>query len=182
MHKLTNHTRERLYTLLMIFFALLALYSFAAWFYNARVLNAQIAKHDLAVTEIPDTTKDDMIEAAKAYNEELLYSGRFLTEAGEGEDYENLLNFFGDGVMGSLHIEKIDVNLPIYHGTSDEVLAAGVGHLSATSLPVGGTGTHAVLSGHRGLSSAMMLSRLNELEIGDVFDITVLGETPMPLS
>lgn len=176
MQKNHKRLRERLYTFLMIFFALLAIYPFAAWLYNAHVMNQQIASHDEAITEIPDTTKEEMRALARDYNARLLASGRFLTEGGEGEDYERLLNFFGDGVMGSLSIEKIGVNLPVYHGTSDEVLAAGVGHLKATSLPVGGTGSHAVLSGHRGLSSAMMLSRLNELAIGDIFELTVLGE------
>lgn len=176
MQKNHKRLRERLYTFLMIFFALLAIYPFAAWLYNSYVLNGQIASHDEAVTEIPDTTKEEMRARARDYNGRLLASGRFLTEGGEGEDYESFLNFFGDGVMGSLTIEKIGVNLPVYHGTSDEVLAAGVGHLAATSLPVGGTGSHAVLSGHRGLSSAMMLSRLNELEVGDIFELTVLGE------
>lgn len=83
----------------------------------------------------------------------------------------------GSGVMGSISIPKIDVDIPIYHGTSESVLELGAGHLYGTSLPVGGEGTHSVITGHRGLIKALMFTRLDELEKGDSFYVKVMGET-----
>ena len=77
-------------------------------------------------------------------------------------------------MMGYLSIQKLGIQLPIYHGTSESVLAAGIGHLAGSSLPVGGIGTHCVLSGHRGLPSAKLLTDLDQMEIGDTFSVTVL--------
>lgn len=91
-------------------------------------------------------------------------------------DYESQLAGSG-GVMGTVRVPKISVELPIYHGTSDAVLASGAGHLYGTSLPVGGPSTHAVITGHRGLATAQMFTRLNEIEIGDYLYITVLDRT-----
>jgi sortase A len=95
----------------------------------------------------------------------------------EEQEYEQVLDPFGTGMMGHIEIPKIQVSLPIYHGTSDGVLQVGVGHLEGSSLPVGGEGTHAVLSGHRGLPSASLFTDLDKLEIGDHFIIQVLKET-----
>jgi sortase A len=90
--------------------------------------------------------------------------------------YQRLLNADG-GVMGSIIIPKISVDLPIYHGTSDDVLAQGAGHLYGTSLPVGGASTHSVLTGHRGLPNALLFTRLDEMKKGDAFYVKVLGTT-----
>ena len=95
----------------------------------------------------------------------------------KSEEYENLLNLSNNGVMASIEIPKIDVNLPIYHGTSDVVLHKGVGHLQQTSLPVGGIGTHSVLTGHTGLSAARLFTDLDQLVEDDIFYIKSLGET-----
>lgn len=92
------------------------------------------------------------------------------------ESYNNLLNQ-SNGIMGSIEIPKIDVDLPIYHGTSDEVLQVGIGHIMGTSLPIGGENTHAVLSGHRGLPGSKLFTRLDEMEEGDLFFIQVMGNT-----
>ena len=90
------------------------------------------------------------------------------------EDYNSALNASGDGVMGYIDIDKIQVKLPIYHGVSDGVLSHAVGHIEGSSLPVGGESTHCVLSAHRGLPSAKLFTDLDKLEIGDTFRITVL--------
>lgn len=90
--------------------------------------------------------------------------------------YQRLLDT-GDGVMGSIRIPKISVNLPIYHGTSEQTLASGAGHLYGSSLPVGGKDTHAVITGHRGLVEASMFTRLDEMRVGDYFYIDVMGHT-----
>lgn len=91
------------------------------------------------------------------------------------ENYEQVLNV--DGVMGRITIPKIGVDLPIYHGTGEEVLQKGVGHIESTSLPIGGEYRHAVLTGHRGLPSAELFTRLDELAVGDEFYIHVLDKT-----
>ena len=92
----------------------------------------------------------------------------------EREDYNSQLDIDGSGVMGYIEIPSINVSLPIYHGTSDGVLQVAAGHLEGSSLPVGGAGTHAVISAHRGLPSAKLFTNLDELEAGDTFTITVL--------
>lgn len=136
-------------------------------------------------------------EAAQAYNRRLAASGQpvmgeaidpFTAAAGGSQareedsqaskdtEYQSLLDA-GNGVMGSIVIPKISVDLPIYHGTSERVLASGSGHLYGSSLPVGGTDTHAVLTGHRGLVEALMFTRLDEMQVGDYFYVKVMGET-----
>lgn len=92
-------------------------------------------------------------------------------------NYRSLLNITKDGVMGLIKIPAIDVSLPIYHGTSDAVLEKGVGHLEGTSLPIGGSGTHTVLTGHSGLSNAKLFTDLDNLQIGDYFFLETWGET-----
>ena len=93
------------------------------------------------------------------------------------ENYNSVLNLNGDGIMGYLEIPKINVRLPIAHGTSDEAMLSNVGHIESTALPIGGIGTHTVLTGHRGLPSAELLTRLDEMKKGDLFFISVLSET-----
>ena len=121
-------------------------------------------------------------EAAIAYNNTFaqndIYGDVFETDDMELEDteYWKVLNIAGDGVMGYLTIPKIHVELSIYHGTSDEVLETGVGHMNGTKLPIGGEGTHSVLSAHRGLPSAKLFTDIDQLEPGDRFYIHVLDE------
>lgn len=123
------------------------------------------------------------MKKAKAYNDALLPSilpDSFAVAEAQTEadsSYENSLNIAGDGMMGIVEIPKIDIKLPIYHGTSDEVLQKAAGHLEGSSLPIGGENTHAVISAHRGLPSASLFTDLDQLEIGDHFLIHVLDET-----
>lgn len=117
-------------------------------------------------------------ESAIAYNESLLpirYDREALHAA--AESYNELLNLHGSGLMGYVEIPKIDVNLPIYHGTSEEVLQKGIGHLVGSSLPIGGEGFHSVLTGHSGLAGAKLFSDLDQLVPGDTFFLHILGET-----
>lgn len=117
-------------------------------------------------------------EAAIAYNESLLpirYDRQALQAA--AESYDELLNLHGSGLMGYVEIPKIDVNLPIYHGTSEEVLQKGIGHLVGSSLPIGGEGFHSVLTGHSGLAGKRLFSDLDQLVPGDAFFLHVLGDT-----
>ena len=123
------------------------------------------------------------LEKARAYNEALLPSilpdSFAIAEATEGEDkaYMDCLNIAGDGIMGIVEIPKIDIKLPIYHTTREDVLQVAAGHLEGSSLPVGGASTHAVISAHRGLPSASLFTDLDKLEEGDHFLIHVLNET-----
>ena len=116
-------------------------------------------------------------QAAIAYNERLLpirYDRESIQAA--AESYDELLNLHGSGLMGYVEIPKIDVNLPVYHGTSEEVLQKGIGHLLGSSLPIGGEGFHSVLTGHSGLAGAKLFSDLDQLAPGDTFFLHVLGE------
>lgn len=121
-------------------------------------------------------------EEAQIYNENLAgdpVHDPFVMGSGYvlPDNYEDVLNIEGNGVMGEIEIPKIDVDLPIYHGTSEEVLEKGAGHLEMTALPIGGKNRHPVISAHRGLPSAELFTRLDEMEIGDEFYIHVLDET-----
>ena len=107
---------------------------------------------------------EEMIVAARTYNE-------VLAQTGSTEGYETLLNFGDDGMMGRITIPSIDVDLPIYHTSDEDVLKKGVGHLESSSLPVGGESTHAVLTGHSGQIGNRLFTDLDLMEIGDVFYI-----------
>lgn len=136
-------------------------------------------------SSIQNTSKEDRkaeLEKAKEYNSMLYQSnGAIVDDMDTGilsdESYNSLLSQGDSKVMGSIEIPKIDVDLPIYHGTSDEVLSNGIGHLQGTSLPVGGESTRCVLTGHRGLPNSKLFTRLDEVEKGDLFFLSVYGET-----
>ena len=120
----------------------------------------------------------EMIGAAEQYNEKLSETGiNWTMNEEQQKEYQSILNYDGKGVMGYIDVPKINVKLPIYHGTSDEVLKTSIGHLPETSLPVGGEGSHSVLSGHRGLPSAKLFSDLDKLVEGDTFTLAILNET-----
>lgn len=114
-------------------------------------------------------------EALFSYNMGATVGSTSLGILGE-DSYESILNV-GNGIMGSIEIPKISVNLPIYHGTSDNVLSVGVGHVYGSSFPVGGINTRSVLTGHRGLPNAKLFTRLDELENGDLFFVRVHDKT-----
>ncbi len=122
-------------------------------------------------------------EAARNFNDALtsnnLYGDVFGAEDGELKDteYWTILNAAGDGVMGYLSIPKINIKLAIYHGTGEEVLQTGIGHLNGTKLPIGGASTHSVLAAHRGLPSARLFTDVDQLERGDRIYIRILDET-----
>ena len=138
-------------------------------------------RYDKAVEKLNTVELIAEKEEAVLYNRTLqggtenAFSREALAEA--EESYGRLLNVRGDGIMGYIQIPKIGVELPIYHGTAEETLDKGVGHLLGTSLPVGGIGTHCVLTGHSGLAGTRMFSDLDQLNKGDVFYVRVLDET-----
>ena len=135
-----------------------------------------------AVSATSQETLDAMYAAAVEYNERLFDTRTVITDPFDDdtalvtdEEYESLLNLEGNGIMATITIPAIDVQLVIYHGTSDDVLQQGVGHLQGSSLPVGGESTHVVLAGHTGLPNAQIFDDIDQLEVGDYFIITVLG-------
>ena len=141
-----------------------------------------IHTYQAKVDEMEQAKLDEAWQEAVEYNENLAgdpVHDPFVMGSGYvlPDNYEDVLNINGDGVMGYVEIPKIDVYLPIYHGTSEEVLAEGAGHLEMTALPIGGENRHSVISAHRGLPSAELFTRLDEMEAGDQFYIHVLDQT-----
>ncbi|MGI5906910.1 MAG: class C sortase [Candidatus Pararuminococcus gallinarum] len=139
-----------------------------------------VQDYEQAVQENNAEALEEEWQKAEAYNENLAgdpVKDPFVPGSGYAlpENYSEVLNV--DGVMGYVEIPQISVMLPIYHGTTEEVLEKGVGHIESTALPIGGEYRHTVLTGHRGLPSAELFTRLDELEEGDIFLIHVLGET-----
>lgn len=139
-----------------------------------------IEEYRRAGSTVTDEEYEAMRLAAEEYNGRLAQQPDFdhaaaVARAQYTEEYHQLLNMGDNGVMGSISIPKIGVELPLYHGTEEKELAKGVGHYEGSSLPVGGTDTHTVLSGHRGLPSADLFTRLDEVEKGDLFIINTLG-------
>lgn len=154
--------------------ALLAYPHVAHWI-NDITQRGIIADYDRVVGERNASEASKAIADAEEYNAELARTG--LTWKMSEEDlarYNSLLDVTGTGMMGYLQIPKIDVSLPIYHGTGDDVLSGAIGHLAGSSLPVGGVGTHCSVSGHRGLPTPRLLTDLGMLQTGDTFTITVL--------
>lgn len=142
-----------------------------------------VARSQLGYTESKADVDEDgngytmytaYFEAADAYNQRLAATPNSFFTPEQVSGYDETLDVSGTGIMGYITIPRIGVELPVYHGTSDGVLQVAAGHLEGSSLPVGGAGTHAVISAHRGLPSAKLFTNLDELEAGDTFTITVL--------
>ncbi len=156
----------------------LLLYPTISDWWNSFHQSRAIASYVETVEELDDDAYAQLWEDAQAYNEALAQdNSRFQPSEEESVRYNELLNLSGTGIMGYVEIPSIDVALPIYHGTDEAVLQVAVGHIEGSSLPVGGPGTHTVLSGHRGLPSATLFTDLDQLDMGDVFLLHVLGET-----
>lgn len=175
--------RFLLVLLLFLIAAVLMLYPFLANYVFEHRTDSLVHTVEATAQEIDDGQKQEELELARRYND-MIASGHiklqdpFVEEKKNqfSDNYDKLLCMTEDGVMGFIKIPSIDVSLPIYHGTSEATLEAGAGHLQGTSLPIGGTGTHSVITGHSGLSSAKLFTDLTELETGDIFSLTVFGE------
>lgn len=169
--------------LLLLSMALgLIVYPFAANYLFENRAASVVSAAKQAVQRAGDAVWKEALLEAENYNR-VLSSGHirikdpFEEEEPEGaSEYASLVCMTEEGVMGFIEIPSLGLTLPIYHGTSERVLEMGVGHLWGTSLPVGGEGTHAVLTGHSGLSSAKLFTDLAELVEGDIFFLNVLGE------
>ena len=168
-------------TLLLILILLagvsLLLYPTVSDYWNSFHQSRAIASYAEQVANIDDAQYEELWDAAQDYNQSLLHRPNDLLLSDEQQEiYKSLLDIGGNGIMGYIEIPTIDVMLPIYHGTEESVLQIAVGHLDWTSLPVGGAGSHCVLSGHRGLPSARLFTDLDKLKVGDVFMLHVLNE------
>ena len=144
-------------------------------YWNSRVQSRAVASYNNDVQKMSKQDYKRMFQEADDYNEELNKIDHPFENYGEIPGYDDILNVSGTGIIGYVTIDRIKTELPIYHGTSEGVLQIGVGHLEGSSFPVGGVGTHTVLSAQRGLPSAKLFSNLDEMEEGDTFQITVLN-------
>lgn len=156
----------------------LLLYPSFSDYWNSFHQSRAIASYAQTVTTIDDDQYEKMWAQAQEYNTTLAKKqNRWVLSEEEYEEYEGLLNIGGTGIIGYIEIPNIKLSLPIYHGVDEAVLQIAVGHIEGSSLPLGGEGTHCVISGHRGLPSAKLFTNLDEMEEGDLFMMRVLDET-----
>lgn len=173
-----------------ILFGLMFLLGFAILIYptvsnqwNTYRQNQLISSYEELIGKMAEEDFTKEWEKANAFNDTIIHNNIFGDVFGEnGDDIKNteywqILNVGNDGVMGYVSIPKINIKLSIYHGTADDVLQTGIGHLNGTKLPIGGESTHSVLAAHRGLPSARLFTDIDQLERGDMFYIHVLDET-----
>ena len=154
----------------------LLLYPAFSNYWNSKTQSRAIVDYEAVLEHLKPEDYSAMFQAAYDYNRALYETDYPLMDYEEIPGYYDTLTLPGSSIIGYVKIDKIGVELPIYHGTSDEVLNVGVGHLEGTSLPVGGENTHSVMSAHRGLPSAKLFTDLDRLEPGDTFQITVLDQ------
>lgn len=179
----TTSAKKNKKTTILLFLVLFAglsllLYPSVSDYWNSFRQTRAIAAYIENVAELDDDSYDELWREAQEYNVSLSRSdSRFFPREEEEEVYKELLNVAGNGIMGYVEIPSIDVSLPVYHGTDDEILQVAVGHIEGSSLPVGGEGTHSVISGHRGLPSAKLFTDVDQMTEGDVFMLHVLDET-----
>ena len=152
-------------------------YPVIATIYNDQRQAKAVAIQQDTVAEVDDDQKNKMLEDAQDYNERLNSLSVPLAQYKEIDGYDSALNVDGHGMMGYLTIPKINVEIPIYHGIENSALGSGAGHLEGSSLPIGGKGNRPVLCSHRGVPGLRLFTDLDQLDIGDMFSVTVLGKT-----
>ena len=171
--------RKNLSTIILILIFLVGLsvmlYPSVSDAVNRKHQSRAVAGYAEEVEQLSDADYQAYFDAADAYNRQLDTTPNAFYKPDLVSGYAQTLDISGTGIMGYITIPKISVELPIYHGTDEGVLQVAAGHLEGSSLPVGGAGTHAVISAHRGLPSAKLFTNLDELEVGDRFTITVLN-------
>ena len=171
--------RKNLSTIILILIFLVGLsvmlYPSVSDAVNRKHQSRAVAGYAEEVEQLSDADYQTYFDAADAYNRQLNTTPNAFYKPDLVSGYAQTLDISGTGIMGYITIPKISVELPIYHGTDEGVLQVAAGHLEGSSLPVGGAGTHAVISAHRGLPSAKLFTNLDELEVGNRFTITVLN-------
>ncbi len=166
-----------LLTLILLAGVCVLAYPTTSDWWNSRHSSQAIAGYVQAIEDMSEDERTQMLWQARVYNASLATGVHLELSETEMEKYLSILDITGTGIMGYLQIPSIEVSLPIYHTADETVLQIAIGHIPGTSLPVGGPTTHAVLSGHRGLPSARLLTDLDKLVVGDVFTVNSLGET-----
>ncbi|MBR3639198.1 MAG: class C sortase [Clostridia bacterium] len=155
----------------------LLLYPSVSNYINSLHQTKAISTYKEQISSMSDEDREYYLNEAYEYNQRIhLRANTYAPTDEERRQYDNILNLSGDGVMGYVVIPAIDVSLPVYHGTSERVLQNAVGHLDWTSFPVGGPGSHCVLSGHRGLPSAKLFTSLDQVAVNDVFMLCRMDE------
>jgi len=160
--------------------SILLIYPFANFWLSQRGQSYAVRQYDDSIAKMDTRKLKAEWERVAAYNAGLFSSAAdpfTASPSRSGEEYLSLLNINEDAIMCHIKIPSINVSLPVYHGTSPEVLLKGVGHLEGSNLPIGGEGNHAIFTGHTGLSTAKLFTDLTEMETGDVFYIVVLDQT-----
>lgn len=153
------------------------LYPSVSSYWNSKTQSEAIVDYESMLSQYKPEDYTALFEEADAYNKELFELDDPLSQHGSLSNYSKILDIGGTGMFGYITIPKISQELPVYHGTSDNVLSVAVGHLQGTSLPVGGKNTHCVVSAHRGLPTAVLFTHLDRMEIGDTFHFTILDRT-----
>ena len=153
------------------------LYPSVSQYWNTKTQTRAIENYREILSTLRPEDYEAYFQEAESYNTALHALSEPLLDYGKVENYNQVLNIGGNGIMGYISIPKIGVELPLYHGISTEVLNIACGHLEGSSLPVGGESTHTVLSAHRGLPHAKLFTELDKMEVGDTFTITVLNRT-----
>lgn len=159
--------------LFLIGLSLLLYPTFSDW-WNSFHQTSAIVSYEKATAALAPADFSEIFDKAQEYNRQLAQTPFPLMYYDQVDGYDNILDLTGTGIMGYLEVPKIQLSLPIYHGTAESVLQVAVGHLQGSSLPVGGEGTHSILSAHRGLPSARLFTDLDMLQTGDTFTVTVL--------
>ena len=145
-------------------------------FWNSKTQSRAITDYESVLEELTPEDYTAIFEAAHAYNKALYETDFPLRDYKKVSGYKETLSVTDSSMIGYVQIDRIGVELPVYHGTSEKVLSRGVGHLEGSSLPVGGENTHCVMSAHRGLPSAKLFTDLDRVEIGDTFRVVVLDQ------
>ena len=173
---------DRLFTIILVGIMMagigLLAYPSLADYWNSFHQSRAVMTYAEHVADMQTDEYERFLNSAREYNSALAETGiKWGLTDEEKAAYNEELNIDGSGIMGYIKIQKIQVTLPLYHGTDEGVLQTSIGHLEGSSLPVGGEGTHCLLSGHRGLPSARLFTDLDQLREGDTFTMTVLNET-----
>ena len=167
-----------IFLVLMLFIGVCGLlYPSVSQYWNSKTQTRAVENYQALLDSLNEEDYSAFFREAEAYNKELYELEAPLLDYRELDGYEQILNVGGNGIMGYVAIQKLGVELPVYHGISPEVLNIACGHLEGTSLPIGGENTHSVLSAHRGLPHAKLFTELDKMELGDTFIITILDRT-----
>ena len=145
-------------------------------YWNSKTQSRAIVDYEAVLQYMEPEDYTAIFQTAYDYNDALYATAFPLTDYRNVPGYYEALKVEGTSIMGYVKIPKIGVEIPIYHGTSEDVLSRGVGHMEGSSLPVGGTNTHCIMSAHRGLPSAKLFTDLDRLELGDTFQVVVLDQ------